>query len=381
MDEKGSLVFAQGHPGGAPTLREKAPVLVSGDTIGWIETETSLRPMLLRTTGAALLGLVLALAAYLSVHAIPLRALRRVLGQLESAHAGLERQVAETTQAYAELERHHREAEEAAEGLARALHKAEEAERLAAAANRTKSEFLANMSHELRTPLNAVIGFSDILLQELFGPLGHTRYLDYARDINECGSHLLQVVNEILDLSKIEASKLDLHLEPLDAARIVTTCGRLMSGRAHEAGLILALDLPANEHSLPPLRADETKVKQILLNLLSNAIKFTPDGGKVTMHASRDGEGYVLIRVSDTGIGMSEAEMAEAMKPFRQVDNSHTRKHQGTGLGLPLAKALTELHGGTFTIESEPEKGTSVTLRMPAETIPAGLEALEAPAA
>jgi two-component system cell cycle sensor histidine kinase PleC len=154
-----------------------------------------------------------------------------------------------------------------------------------------------------------------------------------------------------------------------------------MSGRAHEAGLVLALDLPPNEHSLPPLRADETKVKQILLNLLSNAIKFTPEGGRVTMHAARDGEAYLVIRVSDTGIGMSEAELAEAMKPFRQVDNSHTRKHQGTGLGLPLAKALTELHGGTFTIESEPEKGTSVTLRMPAETIPAGLEALEAPAA
>jgi signal transduction histidine kinase len=320
---------------------------------------------------------MLALAAYLSVYALPLRALSRVLGELANARAGLERQVAETQQAYAELERHHRAAEEAAQGLARALHTAEEAERHAAAASRTKSEFLANMSHELRTPLNAVIGFSDILLQQMFGPLGHGRYLDYARDINECGAHLLQLVNEILDLSKIEASKLDLHLEPIDAVRVMTGCARLMGARAREAGLAMRLEMPDDE-TLPPLRADETKFKQIVLNLLSNAIKFTPEGGTVTLSVARDGDARVLLTVADTGIGMSEDEVREALKPFRQVDNSHTRKHQGTGLGLPLAKALTELHGGAFSIASAPARGTIVTLSMPAEPLPHGLIALVA---
>ncbi len=234
-------------------------------------------------------------------------------------------------------------------------------------ANRSKSEFLANMSHELRTPLNAIIGFSDLIRQEAFGPVGHAKYADYAKDINDSGAHLLELINDILDLSKVEAGRAELHdEEELDFARIVRSCLTLVKERADAGGLTLASRL---SDDLPPLRADARKVKQILLNLLSNSIKFTPAGGKVTLQAVAGPRRGFVIRVMDTGIGMSPEDMAKAMVSFGQVDSRLSRKYEGTGLGLPLAKALVELHGGSFEIESQPDVGTTVTIRFPAERI------------
>ncbi len=229
-------------------------------------------------------------------------------------------------------------------------------------ANRSKSEFLANVSHELRTPLNAVIGFSEILHQEMFGPIGKVRYKEYARDIHASGVHLLSIINDILDLSKIEAGKFDLHESELDLSAVVAACVTLVRERAREGKLALRTELAA---ALPPLRADERAVKQILINLLSNAVKFTPAGGAVTVRARMDDAGHFLLSVTDTGIGIAEKDMAKAMAAFSQVDNTVTRKFAGTGLGLPLVRLLAGLHGGEMSLESEVGVGTTVTVRLP----------------
>jgi len=229
-------------------------------------------------------------------------------------------------------------------------------------ANRSKSEFLANVSHELRTPLNAVIGFSEILHQEMFGPIGKARYKEYARDIHASGVHLLSIINDILDLSKIEAGKFDLHESELDLSAVVAACVTLVRERAREGQLALRTELAA---ALPPLRADERAVKQILINLLSNAVKFTPAGGAVTVRARLDDAGNFLLSVTDTGIGIAEKDMAKAMAAFSQVDNTLTRKFAGTGLGLPLVRLLAGLHGGEMSLESKVGVGTTVTVRLP----------------
>ncbi len=233
-------------------------------------------------------------------------------------------------------------------------------------ANRTKSEFLANMSHELRTPLNAIIGFSEILRHELMGPLGDPQYREYAADIHDSGIHLLSVINDILDLSKIEAGKLELMEETFEVATIVAAAMRLVKERAAAAGLSLFAELAEN---LPRLKADARAVKQMLLNLLANAIKFTPAGGKVSVRASLDGDGWLNIAVIDTGIGMQRNEIPKALSAFGQIDSSLARTHEGTGLGLPLVKSLVELHGGELTIDSELGNGTIVTINMPPERV------------
>jgi len=233
-------------------------------------------------------------------------------------------------------------------------------------ANRTKSEFLANMSHELRTPLNAIIGFSDMIRNQSFGPMNIPKYSEYADDINQSGTHLLKLINDILDLSKIEAGAIDLLEDTVDVSRAIDSCLHLIKARADAGGLAVTLDLDA---PLPPLRADERKFKQILINLLSNAIKFTPAGGdvKVSVWASAD-DGYVF-RIADTGIGIASNDIALALTPFKQVDGDLNRKFDGTGLGLPLAKSLAEMHGGSLELESEVGVGTTVTLRFPAERV------------
>jgi len=233
-------------------------------------------------------------------------------------------------------------------------------------ANRSKSEFLANMSHELRTPLNAIIGFSQVLQDELKGPLGDPSYREYARDIHESGTLLLGLISDILDLSKIEAGKLELHEARQSVAEIVGACRRIIEGRAKEAGLALETRLTGG---LPHLRVDERALKQILLNLLSNAAKFTPEGGRIAIDARVDDDGWFAISVSDTGIGIAPADISNALSTFGQVENYLTRGKQGTGLGLPLAKSLVEAHGGTLEVESELSVGTSVTVRFPAERV------------
>jgi signal transduction histidine kinase len=232
---------------------------------------------------------------------------------------------------------------------------------LADEANRTKSEFLANMSHELRTPLNAIIGFSEMITAEVCGP-GLPRYRNYATDIHGAGKHLLSLINEILDFSKAEAGKLDLHVEQVDLADLIRESARLMSEQAAKQKLRLALEIG----EVPPLLIDRLRTRQILLNLLSNAIKFTPEGGCVTVKVDRDSAGGAFICVRDTGIGIAPEMIARAFEPFRQIDSTLARKSEGTGLGLPLVKKLIELHGGEVAVESTLHVGTAVFISFPA---------------
>jgi two-component system cell cycle sensor histidine kinase PleC len=233
-------------------------------------------------------------------------------------------------------------------------------------ANRTKSEFLANMSHELRTPLNAIIGFSEMISSEMLGTIENRKYLEYATDIASSGQHLLELINDILDLSKIEAGKAELHEEDVDVFRTLRSCITLVRDRAGEADVEIECDSTSN---LSALYVDKRKLKQILVNLLSNAIKFTPSGGKVAIKAwSSSDDGYVF-QVADTGIGIALADIPKALAPFQQIDSDLNRKYDGTGLGLPLTKALVELHGGSLDLHSKAAIGTTVTVCFPAERI------------
>ena len=231
-------------------------------------------------------------------------------------------------------------------------------------ANRTKSEFLANMSHELRTPLNAIIGFSDIIKDETLGPVGSAKYRDYADDINESGQHLLALINDILDLSKVESGTDELHEENIEISEMANAVIKLVMEIARTGRVELELDM---SDDLSMLQADERKVKQILLNLLSNSIKFTPDGGKVTLKIWSHADSGYVFQVIDTGIGIAFEDIPKALAPFQQIDSGLDRRHEGTGLGLPLTKSLIEMHGGYLDLQSEVGVGTTLTVRFPAE--------------
>ncbi|CAA7614638.1 Signal transduction histidine kinase [Candidatus Terasakiella magnetica] len=227
--------------------------------------------------------------------------------------------------------------------------------------NRAKATFLANISHELRTPLNAIIGFSEMMKHEIFGPLEPVGYRTYIDDIHESGQHLLELINDILDMSKAEAGMTDLSESPVDVTDIIRISIRLLARRAQSAGITLVDTLPPD---LPPLQADERRMRQIMLNLLSNAVKFSDDGGSVTVSVEIDQAGMRII-VSDTGIGMTQEELGRVMEPFVQADTRLSRKYEGSGLGLPLTKALVTAHGGTLTLESAPGLGTTATVSFP----------------
>jgi signal transduction histidine kinase len=233
-------------------------------------------------------------------------------------------------------------------------------------ANKNKSDFLANMSHELRTPLNAIIGFSESISRELFGPVGSPKYLEYSADIQQAGKHLLEIINDILDLSKIEAQEIGIDEVSLNVLGTIQSCIRLVRERAVSAGVQLKLDAP---EYLPPLYADERMLKQVMINLLSNAIKFTPAGGEVVISLACFADRGLVIEVADTGIGIAREDISTVLVPFKQVDGDLNRKFEGTGLGLPLSKSMTELHGGTFDIQSEIGVGTIVTVCFPVERI------------
>ena len=232
-------------------------------------------------------------------------------------------------------------------------------------ANRAKSEFLANMSHELRTPLNAIIGFSDSIRTETFGPVRNSKYREYVNDVGSAGNNLLYIINDILDLSKIEAGKSELREVKVVIPHMFSACMLLVRQRAAKKNISLELDLAAIPSAL---FADEQKVKQILANLLSNSVKFTPNGGNVVITGRLDGTDYIL-RVADNGIGISSEDIPKALASFQQIDGDLNRKYEGTGLGLPLCKMLTELHDGKLELESELGVGTTVTVRLPAERI------------
>ncbi len=234
----------------------------------------------------------------------------------------------------------------------------------AESANRAKTEFLANMSHELRTPLNAIIGFSEVIQNEIMGKVqDNPKYVDYAGDIRQAGTHLLGVINDILDIAKIEAGQLDLYEDAFDTDDALEVCVKMLADQAKESDLKLERE---GTDKLPNLWGDEKKFKQIIINLLSNAIKFTPEGGKVTLTAEIDDDGRLELTVSDTGIGIAAEHLETALAPFAQVDSAYSRTHEGTGLGLPISRALAELHGGTLNMGSELGVGTAVTVRFPA---------------
>ncbi len=241
-------------------------------------------------------------------------------------------------------------------------------------ASRAKSRFLANMSHELRTPLNAVIGFSEVMTREMFGPIG-PRYQEYSRLIHESGSHLLDLINTVLDMSKIEAGKFELHEELFDLEETVESAVRVLKIPAERAGVVLKTAI-APETRL--VFADRRAIKQVLVNLLSNGVKYTPRGGMVRVSAHLD-RGIVLT-VADTGTGISRSDLARLGQAFEQVESAQTRAREGTGLGLALVKSLAALHGGEAVLESVLGEGTTVTVRLPFAAVdepgkPAGSEA------
>ena len=235
------------------------------------------------------------------------------------------------------------------------------AKREAEAANASKTRFLANMSHELRTPLNAIIGFSEIISGQFFGALGNARYLDYSGDILRSGRHLLAVINDVLDLSKSEAGKMVLAARETDMRDVLKDCVTMIREQCAEAGLTLSVT--GMEHALP-MTGDAAKLRQIFLNLLSNAIKFTEKGGKVSLDACSTADS-IAVTVADTGIGMDPEDVEIAFQPFSQVDNRLERRYEGTGLGLPLTKALVDLHKGSIVIDSARGKGTRITISFP----------------
>jgi signal transduction histidine kinase len=329
--EGGVLVAEFGSKPQWPVFAISVPIRIGDAEIARLTSATSLRSELLLALLVAGLSTLVAAMLYFVVHVSPLKMLDQSVAAMTSALDD------------------------------------------AATANRTKSEFLANMSHELRTPLNAIIGFAQVIEGQILGPINVPKYRDYAADIAASGSHLLELINDILDISKIEANRLELHLDRINLEAIARRCERLVAVRAQEAGLALVVE---SDDDVPPIAGEELRLKQILINFLSNAIKFTPKGGKVTLRIQRTPEGGASVAVTDTGIGMRPQDIPVALERFRQVDGSHTRKAGGTGLGLPIAKALIEAHGGRFEIRSVLGKGTTVTAIFPSMS-----EATASPAA
>ena len=251
------------------------------------------------------------------------------------------------------------DADHAAQDARRAMFKAQ-------ASDRAKSEFLANMSHELRTPLNAILGFSEIMKKELLGPVGTKQYLEYVADIHESGTYLLDVISDILDISKVETGNLELSESVVQLDEVIRKSVRLVQERAQEAGVALHIDI---EGDPPRLEADERVLKQCLVNLLSNAVKFTPEGGRITVQVRHAEDGCLHLVVADSGIGIAEDDFEKVLSPFGQVESPYSATYEGTGLGLPITRALIELHGGTITLDSAVGVGTTVTLIFPRERV------------
>lgn len=281
---------------------------------------------------------------------------KNVENALRDAHAELEVRVESRTR---ELTKEIAERKKVEEELLAAKENAD-------AANRAKSDFLSNMSHELRTPLNAIIGFTSVMKQKVFGSVGHEKYREYVDDILQSGEHLLALINDVLDVSSIEAGKLELHDSVVDPVDSVNSVLRMLEQKAAVEGLTLESDLP---NDLPNLVADARRTRQIFLNLLSNAVKFTPPGGHIVVSGACGSDGGLTFRVTDTGVGMAPEDIDIALSRYGRVETQHVLAKEGTGLGLPLTKALIEAHGGTFGIESVVGEGTTVVIAFPPERV------------
>ena len=271
---------------------------------------------------------------------------------LHESHETLERRVLERTQT---LTGEIKQREQTEKALIAAKKEAE-------IANWAKSQFLANMSHELRTPLNCVIGFSDMLKEQYFGPIGDERYIEYASDISMSGNHLLSVIGDILDVSKIELGEFELEEEAFDVVNVMNACVTMIAERAKSGEITVRVEAPDD---LPAFYGDQRRIKQTLLNLVSNAVKFTKPGGQILIECQIIDKDDIRFSVVDTGIGISASDIERVLKPFTQVADSHTRSYEGTGLGLSIAKSLTELHNGTLEIESVVDVGTRIILTFP----------------
>ncbi|MGQ0673651.1 MAG: sensor histidine kinase [Hyphomicrobium sp.] len=250
----------------------------------------------------------------------------------------------------------------------------DEARRRAETANKAKSSFLATMSHELRTPLNAIMGFSEVMKTEVLGPMTNPTYRDYADNIHESGSHLLHLINEILDLSRIEAGRYDLHEEPTRLSDVAEDCRRLLNLKAQSKGLELVEDIGED---LPQVWVDQRALRQICLNLMSNALKFTPKGGRITVTVAATADGGQVLSVRDTGPGIPAEEIPKVLQAFGQGSLAHESAEGGTGLGLPIVQNLIELHGGTFELKSELRKGTEAIVTLPRQRVLASVEPLQ----
>ncbi len=333
--------LGEGATGRAATSR--APVQVPNILEEREETAARARPILAR------LG-------YRSVLAVPLLRERRMMGALtvwRKEAGSFSTEVVNLLQTFATQSA-------LAIQNARLFREIEEKSKQVEAANRHKSEFLANMSHELRTPLNAIIGFSEVLLQRMFGELNE-KQAEYQEDILSSGRHLLSLINEILDLSKVEAGRMELEVTKFDLPLAIENARTFVRERATRHGITLEV---AVDERLGEFVGDERKIKQILLNLLSNAVKFTPEGGRIELKA-RQADGSVEISVSDTGIGISPEDQETIFEEFRQVGADYAQKREGTGLGLTLAKKFVEIHGGRIWVESEVGKGSTFTFTLP----------------
>jgi PAS domain S-box-containing protein len=240
------------------------------------------------------------------------------------------------------------------------------AKRAAETANAHKSDFLARVSHEIRTPLNAIIGFSDMMASERLGPIGHSRYVEYSNDIGRSGRHVLDIVNDLLDISKIEAGEMDLEFGSVGLNEAIAEAVSLVQPQANSQRVIIRTAL---SQSVPNVVADLRSIKQIALNILSNAIRFTPSGGQIVVSTSYEGNGSVVIRIRDTGVGMTRTELEQAMKPFRQVATNSRKRGDGTGLGLPLTKAMVDANRALFSINSAPNEGTLVEITFPSPRV------------
>ncbi|WP_193170402.1 sensor histidine kinase [Nisaea nitritireducens] len=337
----GEILAEVGPVIGRPALTTSIPVTESGRTIAYVSITVSLNKFIHDITTASFFTIGLAALFYVFLRSIPLRALRKTALSLAETESSLRQQV-ELTQ--------------------KALDTANEQRFQAEAAGHAKSEFLTHMSHELRTPLNAIIGFSDLISG---GHLGDqpAKYKEYADDINVSGKHLLELVSEILDMAKIENGEQQLTLSPTSGVILASECIRLTADLASRKQIEINLIQPESE--LEPAMLDRIRVRQILINLLSNAIKFTPEGGSVSCEVASTPDERLTFIISDTGVGMTESEIKVALKPFQQVARNASLASEGTGLGLPLAEALTRLHNGTLDIQSQPGKGTRVTVSFP----------------